>query len=136
MDHLERLRAAPVCSRSGLPLLSGGHNCSGRRRGCDLDVYGQVSFEKGVCVDILDFRSGRATSAGDKLFRVKTGGFAAAGRDWTSELLGRCNKMLLRPRMDLGLLLFEGGRESGCRDGSSKGRCLAYNVWYQSDPST
>jgi hypothetical protein len=58
---------------------------------------------------------------GDKLFRVKTGGFAAAGRDWTSELSGRCNKMLLRPRTDLGLLFFEGERETGCRDGSSKG---------------
>jgi len=50
--------------RSGLPLLSGGHDCSGRRRGCVLDVYGRVSFEKGECVDILDFCSGRATSAG------------------------------------------------------------------------
>ena len=50
--------------RSGLPLLSGGHDCSGRRRGCVLDVYGRVSFEKGECVDILDFRSGLATPAG------------------------------------------------------------------------
>jgi hypothetical protein len=58
---------------------------------------------------------------GDKLFQVKTGGFAAAGRDWTSELSGRCNKMLLRPRTDLGLLFFEGEREADCRDGSSKG---------------
>jgi hypothetical protein len=58
---------------------------------------------------------------GDKLFQVKMGGFVAAGRDWTLELLGCCNKMFLRPRMDLGLLLFEGGRETGCRDGSSKG---------------
>jgi hypothetical protein len=121
MDHLERLRAAPVCGQVGLAAPGWRSCCSGRRRGCVLDVYGRVSFEKGVCVDILDFLSGLATSAGDKRFRAETGGFAGVGREWTWELSGRCNKMLLRPRTDLGLLFFEGEREADCRDGSSKG---------------
>ena len=50
--------------RSGLPLLSGGHDWRGRRRGCVLDVNGGIRFEKGECVDILNFRSGLATSPG------------------------------------------------------------------------
>ena len=62
-----------------MPLLSGSHNCNGRRRGCDLDVYSQVSFKKGVCVDILDLHSGCATSAGGQTLSGENGWLCGSG---------------------------------------------------------
>ena len=46
--------------RSGLALLSCGHDCDRRRRRGVLDVYGGIKLQKGECVDVLCLRSGVA----------------------------------------------------------------------------